>query len=117
MLRKHIGSPHVAFFIFHHDLPELFDAPIAKRPPTRALLQNMLEKAMTWHASMLHSILKKKNRPGSAEARKFGALYEGTWRRLRKREERTDKATFGWALLQSMPLPGPAKSVEPQSAA
>ena len=38
MLRKHLGSAKVAFFIFNHGLPDLFDAPFRATPPSQELL-------------------------------------------------------------------------------
>jgi len=91
MLRKKLGHTKVAFFIFNHGIPDLFDTPFRKKPPTRALLQSMLEDAMHWHASMLLSIVAYEDHPDMENARQLGALDQGAWRQQRQERKRQAK--------------------------
>ena len=74
ILRKNLGHARVAFYIFKHGVPDLFNLPFRRQAPTRALLQSMLQDFMTWHASLLDSILRRPNHPGRANARMLAAL-------------------------------------------
>ena len=88
ILRKSLGNPHVVDFIFQHDLPTLLDVPLRlKEAPTRALLQNMLEEFMNWHASLLQSILQRQKDPQMATARKLSDLDQTQWRRERRQRK------------------------------
>ena len=52
MLRKNLGDPKVCHFIINQGIPEVMDVPLRfKKTINKALLQNMLEEFMTWHAS------------------------------------------------------------------
>ena len=56
-----------------------------RKPPTKALLQSLLEEFMTWHASLLCWLLKKKNHPSTIKAQKLSALDEKEWQAERRR--------------------------------
>ena len=43
------------------------------------MLQSMLQDLMTWHASLLYSILERPNHPGRASARMLAALGQTEW--------------------------------------
>ena len=90
MLRKNLGHSKVAYFIFNHGIPELFDTQLTRKRVTEALLQNMLEHGMRWHASMLQSILEHENHPDMEQARQLSALDQGEWRQ--QRQERKHQA-------------------------
>jgi len=79
ILRKNLGHARVAFYIFKHGVPDLFNLPFRRQAPTRALLQSMLQDFMTWHASLLDSILRRPNHPGRANARMLAALGQTKW--------------------------------------
>ena len=79
ILRKNLGHARVAFYIFKHGVPDLFNLPFRRQAPTRALLQSMLQDFMTWHASLLYSILRRPNHPGRANARMLAALGQTEW--------------------------------------
>jgi len=79
ILRKNLGDSKVAYFIFNHGVPALFNLPLTSKAPSKAILQSMLEDLMTWHASLLHSILDHQNHPDMANARKLAALDQTEW--------------------------------------
>ena len=56
-----------------------------RNQPTKAQLQSLLEEFMTWHASLLCWLLKKKNHPSTIEAQKLSALDEKEWQAERRR--------------------------------
>ena len=82
VLRKNMGDPRVAYYIFQHGVPTLLLGPtvtyprlqrnrpdcyISRREMTlhsmleeKALLQSMLEEFMTWHASLLRCLLERR---------------------------------------------------------
>ena len=62
VLRKNLGDSRVAYYIFQHGVPTLLDPPRQRRRPDcyRALLQNMLEEFMTWHALLLRCLLERR---------------------------------------------------------
>ena len=91
MLRKNLGNAKAAFFIFNHGIPELFDAPLRKTPPSEAQLQSMLEDAMHWYASMLQSIVEHEDHPDMECARKLACLDQDAWRRRRQETKRDAK--------------------------
>ena len=93
MLRKNLGDARVAYFIFNHGLPKLLDVSLGSSPPRKALLQNMLEDLMTWHASLLHSLLDRESHPDMATARKLASLDQRLWQQeLRKKREQAREA-------------------------
>ena len=59
MLRKNLGDARVSEFIFNHGLPKLLDAPLRRETLSRGMLRNMLVELMTWHASLLQSLLNR----------------------------------------------------------
>merc|ERR1712086_320603 len=74
-------------------VPDLFNLPFRRQAPTRALLQSMLQDFMTWHASLLDSILRRPNHPGRANARMLAALGQThiTWWWMHGREDKETK--------------------------
>lgn len=84
ILRKNLGDARVAYFIFNHGLPALLDVPLRRKLPSEAMLQNMLEELMIWHASLLQSIIERQNHPDMANARKLAALDQKIWQRYRR---------------------------------
>ena len=84
ILRKNLGDARVAYFIFNHGLPQLLDPPLGEKAPGKAMLQNMLEELMAWHASLLQSILERQNHPDMANERKLAALDQKMWQRHRR---------------------------------
>jgi len=89
ILRKNLGDSKVAYFIFNHGVPALFNRPLTSEAPSKAILQSMLEDLMTWHASLLHSILDHQNHPDMANARKLAALDQTDWR-IHRRERKKE---------------------------
>ena len=89
MLRNNLGDSKVAYFIFNHGVPALLDLPLKRKAEGKAMLQNMLEEFMIWHASLLQSILEHQKHPDMANARKLSSLDQKIWqehRRVRKCE-------------------------------
>jgi hypothetical protein len=84
ILRKNLGNPRVAYYIFNHGLPTLLDLPLRRKTPTKALLQNMLEEFMIWHASLLQSIHDQQQHPDMIEAHKLSALDQKPWQKQRR---------------------------------
>ena len=99
ILRKNLGDSRVAYYIFNHGLPTLLDLPLRRKTPTKALLQNMLEEFMTWHASLLQSILERQQHPDMIEAHKLSALDQKPWQKQRRQRryearQRLNQGTF-----------------------
>jgi len=88
ILRKNLGHSKVAYFIFNHGVPALLDLPLRRKAPSKAMLQSMLEELMTWHASLLQSILERQNHPDMANARKLAALDQTVWRMHRRERKK-----------------------------
>ena len=89
ILRKQLGDPHAVFFIFTHGVPTLLDPEkalyyIDRTRKVRALLQNMLEDLMIWHASMLQSILERQQHPNTAIARMLSDPEQKQWQNERR---------------------------------
>ena len=84
ILRKNLGDARVAYFIFNHGIPRILDVPLRRKLPSEAMLQNMLEELMIWHASLLQSIIERQNHPDMANARKLAALDQKIWQRYRR---------------------------------
>ena len=74
ILRQNLGDARVAIFLFNHPIPRLLDLPMRTNAPTKALLQNMLEEFMTWHASLLQSLLEHQQHPDVIMARRLSDL-------------------------------------------
>ena len=87
MLRKNLGDNRAAYFILNHGLPELLDVPLRQKPLNIPKLQSMVQELITWHASMLQSILDRQKHPGMADAHKCGAKNEKEWRTHRREEK------------------------------
>ena len=64
------------------------------------MLQNMLEELMTWHASLLHSLLDHESHPDMANARKLASLDQRLW----QQERRKKKAQAREAMVQGQRL-------------
>ena len=102
ILRKNLGDYRVAYFIFNHGIPALFEEPrrsvharrwddqsihistMASCWPSKAMLQNMLDEVMTWHASLLQSILEQQKHPDMSIARKLSDLEQTAWQSQRR---------------------------------
>ena len=88
MLRKNLGEARVSYFILNNGIPPVLDVPMRfKQTVNEAMLQNMLEEFMTWHASMLKSIVSRKKDPRMTIARKLSDLNEKEWREHRRRNK------------------------------
>ena len=94
LLRKNLGDSRAAYFIFNHGLPILLDIPFRKQAPTKGMVQVMVQELMTWHASLLHSILHRQKHPGMADAHKCSSKDEKAWRRRRQDEKAQAKADW-----------------------
>ena len=57
MLRKNLGDARVSEFIFKDGLPKLLHASLRRKTLSKAMLRNMFVELMTWHASLLQSLL------------------------------------------------------------
>ena len=89
MLRKNLGDNKAAYFILNHGLPELLDVPLRQKPLSIPKLQSMVQELMTWHASMLQSIVDRQKHPGMATAHMCSAKNEWCkiWRTNRREEK------------------------------
>jgi len=65
----------------------LLHLPFRREAPSKAKLQSMLQDLMTWHASLLQSILDRPNHPGRSNARIPAALDQTEWR-MHRREQK-----------------------------
>ena len=64
MLRKNLGDAKVGQFILDNGIPSVLKVPLGyKKVINKALLENMLDELMQWHASLLEYIVKKKRIP------------------------------------------------------
>jgi len=84
MLRKNLGHENVAFFIWQHGLPELLEAPLRTKPPSREQLQSILEEGIHWHASLLQSLVAYSTGPELEHARRMSDLGQAAWRRPKR---------------------------------
>ena len=100
MLRKNLGDYRVAYFIFNNGLPEILDLDVGRRAPDKAMLQDMLEDVMIWHASLLHSILDRQGHPNMQIARRLSSLEHKMWQE--KRRESLSEAK--WQMAQGARL-------------
>ena len=110
ILRKNLGDARVAFFLFNHPVPRLLDLPLnfkerlfgPSNAPTKALLQDMLEEFMTWHASLLQSLLDHKQHPDVIMARKLSDLDQSEWQRQRRlwKKEAKQRMNYGASLAE-----------------
>ena len=91
MLFKYLGDSKVAYFIFNQGVPAIMDLPLRAKAPTKAMFQNMLEDLMTWHASLLQSLLDREKHPDINHVRRQSALNEQTWNMQRREDKRTAK--------------------------
>ena len=89
LLRKNLGDNRAAYFILNHGLPELLDVPFRQKPLNKPKLQSMVQELMTWHASMLQSILDRQKHPGMATAHMCSAknVWCKKWRTNRREEK------------------------------
>ena len=88
MLFKNFGDARVAYFILNHGVPAILDLPLRRKALTKAMFQNMLEELMTWHASLLQSLLDRETHPDMKHVRRLSALNEQTWQMQRREEKR-----------------------------
>ena len=84
---KNFGDSRVAYFILNHGLPAIMDVPLRRNAPTKAMFQNMLEELMTWHASLLQSLLQRQKHPDMEHARRLSALDERKWQLQRRTQK------------------------------
>ncbi len=89
VLRKNLGDSRVAYYIFQHGVPTLLDQPRQRRRPDcyRALLQNMLEEFMTWHALLLQWLLERQQHPNMITAQRLSDLDQKEWQTQRRRKK------------------------------
>jgi len=88
LLRKNLGDYRAAYYIFNHGLPELLDAPLKRYISlNKSKLQSMIRELMTWHASLLQSILQRQQDPGMEHAHMCSAKDQKEWRRNRQEEK------------------------------
>ena len=88
ILRKNLGDHRVCHFIFNHGIPTLLDVPLRqKKTANKVLLQNMLEDFMTWHASLLQSLLERQQHPDMTTARRLSDLDQKQWRAERQQRK------------------------------
>ena len=93
MLRKNVGDYRAAYYIFNHGLPALLDAPLTRYTMlTKPMLQSMVQELMTWHASLLQSILDRQQDPRMEFAHKCSAKDQQEWRRHRHEEKNRARA-------------------------
>ena len=91
VLFKNLGNSRVAYFILNQGVPAILDLPLRAKAPTKAMFQNMLEDLMTWHASLLQSLLDREKHPDINHVRRQSALNEQTWNMQRREDKRTAK--------------------------
>ena len=87
---------------FNHGVPAPLEELVGKKAPSKAMLHNMLEELMSWHAALLQSILEHHKHPDMATARKLASLDQNMWqvqRRQRKLEAK-QRMVQGTRLMQ-----------------
>ena len=85
MLRKNLGDARVGQFILNNGIPSVLRVPLRyKKVINKAMLQNMLDELMQWHSSLLEYIVKKKEDPNMAIAKRLSDIDEGEWREQRR---------------------------------
>ena len=87
LLRKNLGDYRAAYYIFNHGLPDALDLPFGQKALTKPKLQSMVQELMTWHASLLQSILDRQQDPAMADAHKCSAKDQKDWRRHRQEDK------------------------------
>ena len=87
LLRKNLGDPRVAYYIFEHGIPTLLYPPFHNEKPSKAMLQNMLEEFMTWHARLLHYLLEGQQQPNAIIARRLSDPGQQQWQAERRRQK------------------------------
>ena len=87
MLRKHLGDPKVAYYIFHHGLPGLLDFSLREEVFSKAMLRILVEEFMTWHVSLLQSILEHRNHPNMLNAQMQSSLGQKKWKGCKRETE------------------------------
>ena len=87
MLRKHLGDSKVAYYIFHHGLPGLLDFSLREEVFSKAMLRILVEEFMTWHVSLLQSILEHRNHPNMLNAQRQSAHGEKKWNGYKRETE------------------------------
>ena len=89
VLRKNLGDHRVAYYIFEHGVPTLLDPPLQRKLPDcyKALLQNMLEEFMMWHASLLRWLLARQKDPNTIIAQRLSDLDQKEWQTQRRRKK------------------------------
>ena len=102
ILRQHLGDARVANFLFNHPIPRLLDLPMRTNAPTKALLQNMLEEFMMWHASLLQSLLEQQQHSDVIMARRLSDLDQKQWQRQRRlcKKEAKQRMNYGASLAE-----------------
>jgi len=94
MLFKNLGDPRVAYFILNHGVPAILDLPLRRKALTKTMFQNMLEELMTWHASLLQSLLDRETHPDMKHVRRQSALNEQKWQMQRRVEKKKANQRF-----------------------
>jgi hypothetical protein len=99
ILRKHLGDAKVVGFLFNQPIPRLLDLPMQKDARPKALLQNMLEEFMNWHASLLQSLIERNTHPAVVLAHKLSDLDQHEWQKQRRKckikaKQRMDYGAF-----------------------
>ena len=89
ILRKNLGDGKVVDYIWNCGLRTLLD--VHMRPPTTAIIQNMLDEFMTWYQGLLQSILRRRNHPDMADAHKLSDLKEKDFQMQRRQEKEKTK--------------------------
>ena len=99
LFRKNLGESRLMTYIFEHGVPDLLDEsrqrksynPNASVQIQRALLQNMLEEYMKWHASFLHYLVDLQKHPNTTIARNLSNLDMKEWQKERRSKTQETK--------------------------
>jgi hypothetical protein len=100
MLRRTLGDKTIAFFIWTHGLPAIFDASSDRnRKIKKAVLQSAVDKGMTWYASLIKSVIEyereteaEKRHQREGPATKQAASPETNKETTKKKRKRTASA-------------------------
>ena len=92
MVRKNLGNINVARYIWEHGIPNIMTLPPHVKVLTKETLKQMIEQLMTWHASILYSIVEYEKDPGMEIAHRTSALEETEWRSIHRNEKQEARA-------------------------
>ena len=89
ILRKNLGDPRIAYYIFEHGIPTLMHANVQRQALKDALKdhEGVLYELMIWYASLLKWLVKRKKDPSTIIAQKLSDPDQKPWQDERRRKK------------------------------